>query len=262
MAITITRQLTKDQYIKLFSNPVSGIACDFGVVTKMENWNFIKDIRYSKSMLLGALKFWLDYTAKYYVKISRLYHPLLNLKQEFEATLSNLRGMIVYVKKTFPDSCLFSHRYINPLPRSKYSKSLKIQQKLLQDIVGINMIDFQEKTLQPYYTIHDYGKFKMEFTVFFNQHPYIPKQKISRVGKTKQGNIFVLHRKDKNGAQMPIQAPKKNLVKRQELYNNEFPNHNWDFGERVYRDLIGYFKSLDPPEDDISPRFYGARHSG
>ena len=68
MGILIPRQLTNNQFIKLFSNPVSGIACESSYIERMElpARERLYKIRYSKSMMLGALKFWFDYSEKYY----------------------------------------------------------------------------------------------------------------------------------------------------------------------------------------------------
>jgi len=59
-----------------------------------------------------------------------------------------------------------------------------------------NSYGFQEQTMDIYYRIKT--NVGIEFTVFPNEHPYIPRQKISRVGMTEKGNVYVLH---KNGAQ-------------------------------------------------------------
>lgn len=215
MAIPIqNHKLTKEQYIKLFSNPVSGIACEidkhlvqfenehsFGVREEV-NYNLInsvKNIRYSKSMILRALYFWRDYTEKYYNKIRKIRHPAINDHYiKMHNALMNFTITIGMVER-YPNSYLFSHRHIQLLPSNKYSNALKIQQKLLQNKLFIKMIEFQESSLQPYYTIHDYSECGIEFTVFPCEHPYIPRQKISKVGITEKGNVFVLHKKD--GAQ-------------------------------------------------------------
>lgn len=218
MTILIPRQLTQQQYIKLFSNPVSGIACEVDAYNRDHRVNYhCQNIRYSKSMMVRALEFWLDYSQKYYNKIKRIYHPLVNNHVQIHNTLMNFQVMIGMVKG-YPDSYLFSHRYIRPVQYKKYSNSLKIQHKLLQDKLGIKMIKFQEGTLEPYHIMHGYGDFDLEFTVFPNEHPYIPKQKIIKVGMTDRGNVYVLHKKEKNGTYTPtttktkvkktVQAPK------------------------------------------------------
>src|SRR5688500_3155561 len=180
--ILIPRQLTKDQYIKLLSNPVSGIICDFGVVTRSENWDFIKNIRYSKSMILRALDFWYDYNYQRYLQVKKIHHITINISNIFELALSGIKVNYEMISG-YPDSYLFSHRYIKPLHHSKYSNPLKIQYKLLQEKLRIKMIEFQEGSLQPYYIFSDYEKGGIEFTVFPNEHPYIPKQKLKHIGK-------------------------------------------------------------------------------
>ena len=198
------KNLTKEQYIKLFSNPVSGIACEFGLCSPDEidyvkhiqdTIDSMKNIRYSKSMILRALEFWYDYNFKFYSKIKKIYHPAVNLIQKLELGLDML--IISYkMIKGYSDRYLFSHRYIKSLHISKYNEGLKHQHKLLQDKLGIKMIEFQEGSLQPYWLSYDYEKFGIEFTVFPNEHPYIPRQKISKVGMTDKGNIYILHRKN------------------------------------------------------------------
>jgi hypothetical protein len=190
MAISVNSNLLSDeQMVKLFSNPISGIACEIGPIRLTQ---CLQNIRYSKSMILKALNFWIDYSEKYYNKIRRIWSPLDSDKYvRIHNTLMSFKVSIGMIKD-YSDSYLFSHRYIKPLPPTKYSNSLKTQRKLLQDKLGINFIEFQEGSLQPYHISHDYGR-GIEFTVFPNEHPYIPRQKITRVGMTEKGNIFVLH---------------------------------------------------------------------
>ena len=58
MAIIIPRQLTMEQYIKLFSNPVSGIVCEVDAYNRDHRVKYhCQNIRYSKSMILKALDF-------------------------------------------------------------------------------------------------------------------------------------------------------------------------------------------------------------
>src|SRR5688572_19925386 len=101
--ILIPRQLTKDQYIKLFSNPVSGIICDFGVITKSENWDFIKNIRYSKSMILRALDFWYDYNYQRYLQVKKIHHIMFDPSTQIGRILDGIHINYQLIKK-YPDS--------------------------------------------------------------------------------------------------------------------------------------------------------------
>ena len=197
LAILIRRQLTIEQYIKLFSNPVSGLVCEVDAYNRDHRVKYhVKNIRYSKSMILRALKFWLEYTAKYYAKISRIYNPLIDIKSQFEDVLSNLRGLIIYIKKQLPDSFLFSHRHIEKMtiPNEMKSHGLQTQGHILAKKYKQNIV-FQKGTLQPYWNIGtDIG---IEFTVFPCEHPYIPRQKISKVGITDKGNVYILYNAEK-----------------------------------------------------------------
>jgi hypothetical protein len=200
LGILIPRQLTIEQYIKLFSNPVSGIACEVDAYNHDHRVNYhCKNIRYSKSMILRALKFWLVYTAKYYIKISSIYNPLINFKSQLEGTLSELRGLIVYIKKELPDSFLFSHRYIEPGNFKDYSDDTPcaLLKKKYPIIKKDQPLWIQKGKRDIFFDIHlrDLG---ISFTVFPNEHPYIPRQKITRVGMTEKGNVYIMM---DNGAQ-------------------------------------------------------------
>lgn len=204
MGILIPRQLTKEQYIKLFSNPVSGIACDFGVVSSGETWEAIKNIRYSKSMILKALDFWHDYFEKFSHKICKLYNPLMDLRYQvwyYMGQIAKAYNMI----KDLPDSFLFSHRYIKEININSYRKynGLSEQNAILKKKYNI-LFKHQQQTLDPF-NIYNIEKETDEintggiisFTVFPNEHPYIQRQKISKVGMTEKGNIYVLHKKQR-----------------------------------------------------------------
>lgn len=192
MAIKISRQLTQEQYIKLFSNPISGIACEVDSYNRDHRVKWCcQNIRYSKSMILGALNFWYNYNLGFYKKIKKIYHPVIDLLSKLQLGLDGLTISYWMIDK-YPDSYLFSHRYISKIPDSKYNQGIKIQKKLLQDKLGIKMIEFQEQSVQPYYIMYDYERSGIEFTVFPNEHPYIHRAVIAEVGQTKQGNVFVI----------------------------------------------------------------------
>lgn len=199
MGILIPRQLTIEQYVKLFSNPVSGIACEVDAYNRDHRVKYhCKNIRYSKSMILRALKFWLEYMAKYYAKISRIYNPLINFKYQLEGTLSELRGLIVYIKKELPDSFLFSHRHIDAQWGTKDSKGMVAQHQLLSNKYPML---FKTSSFTGYNDKKELCVFietiiGIKFTVFPNEHPYIERQKISRVGMTEKGNVYIMMSKD------------------------------------------------------------------
>src|SRR5688572_13873195 len=195
--ILIPRQLTKDQYIKLFSNPVSGIICEFGLA-RPDVMKDLSKIRYSKSMILRALDFWYNYNYQRYSQIRKIHHITFDPSTQIGRILDGIHINYQMIKK-YPDSYLFSHRYIRPLHHSKYSNPLKIQYKLLQEKLRIKMIEFQEGSLQPYYIFSDYEKGGIEFTVFPNEHPYIPKQKLKHIGKTDKGNVYIIFDKMQKG---------------------------------------------------------------
>ena len=195
MTIQIKRQLTHEQYIKLFSNPISGIACvvddynrDHRVIHCCQN------IRYSKSMLLRALEFWFDRIFQLYLKVTRAYNPLEPMKDLGEEIMSKvdvLQFAIDYVKRC-PDSFLFSHRYIMDLPEIKHNNAIELQLKMVQEKhkLGARMY-IQRRNMDPYF-IYNGLPYDLYFTVFPNEHPYIKRQKIVEVGKTSKGNTFVI----------------------------------------------------------------------
>ena len=100
------------------------------------------------------------------------------------------------IKNECPDTFLFSHRHIQDLDINKYRKAngLSEQNLLLKTKYNMQFIH-QEGTMQQFARIKT--EVGIEFTVFPCEHPYIPKQKITRVGMTDKGNVYILH---KNGA--------------------------------------------------------------
>lgn len=195
MTIQIKRHLTREQYIKLFSNPISGIACE---VDAYDRDHIVKyacmNIRYSKSMLLRALEFWSDRIFKLYLKATRLYNPLEPMKdigEEIMVMVDRLQMVTDYIKRC-PDSYLFSHRYIMDFPDIKYTDAIKLQLKLIQEKnkIGARMY-MQRRNMDPYFIFNGLP-YDLYFTVFPNEHPYIKRQKIVEVGKTQKGNTYVI----------------------------------------------------------------------
>ena len=197
-----------EQYIKLFSNPVSGIACEVDAYNRDHRVKYhCQNIRYSKSMILKALYFWNKQMVNYFNKIRTVYNPLrTGIITQLQDQIIKIMDIREKVSK-FPDTFLFSHRYIQDMsvgmdkPGYKYTKSMNIQSNILNKKYPMlfeqcNSYGFQEQTMDIYYRIKT--NVGIEFTVFPNEHPYIPRQKISRVGMTEKGNVYVLH---KNGAQ-------------------------------------------------------------
>jgi hypothetical protein len=202
VGITIqNHKLTKEQYLKLFSNPVSGIACDMnGAGTNYDYAHMgrfhLKNIRYSKSMILKALYFWEKQYDRYNYLLKRAqFNPLFGNKNNKENEILKLIMMV----HNLPDTFLFSHRHIE-IKTKKYNNSMNTQLELLNKKypylkVNCKEYGFQENTLQPVFKLTmDVG---IEFTVFPYEHPYIEKQKITRVGMTDKGNVFVLHKAKK-----------------------------------------------------------------
>jgi hypothetical protein len=214
MGILIPRQLTKEQYIKLFSNPVPAIACEMETIT----WNqsdSLKDIRYSKSMMVRALDFWFNQLHSYCMKVWAIPHPLINAVGYIMDELKELGEVLYMVREELPDSFLFSHRYIRPGSFKDFSddtqcKLLKNKYPMIKDYP----LHYQQTKHDPYFKI-DMNTLGIGFTVFPNEHPYIQKQKITKVGMTDKGNVYVLHKKEDVGAYTPtttkdtVQAPKK-----------------------------------------------------
>ena len=194
LGILINQPLTNNQFIQLFSNPVSGIACESPYIDRMELparerlWR----IRYSKSMMLGALKFWIEQYCVLYLKLRRIDKPFLKISDNISALIQELIRRESIVKKC-PDSFLFSHRYITPRSGG-YPASIDNQLKLLNKKYDQYQVYGVTKTLDPYFKI-DIKNLGIQFTVFPNEHPYIPRQKISKIGMTDRGNIYILHRK-------------------------------------------------------------------
>jgi hypothetical protein len=240
MGILIPRQLTKEQYIKLFSNPVSGIACDFGVVTQAENWEFIKNIRYSKSMILKALNFWFDQYQTYYMKLWHMRTAFVDMSGPVLDLLKEL-GHRMEIVRNCPDSFLFSHRYIKEVDVNEYrkygTKNLAMINTLLnkkyEDIIVNNGFRPQVGTLDPHMPVM--STTGISFSIFANEHPYIPKQKISKVGMTDKGNVFILHTKGKG-----VQQINKPLNQAPKLYNKDVAQSVFPFDPsgRIMRGLL------------------------
>lgn len=193
MGIIILSQSMKTfQIVKLFSNPVSGITCDLGVVSSNETWDAIKNIRYSKSMMLGALKFWIEQYCSYYLKLRRIDTAFIKMSYKIDELIQELitREKLV---KSCPDSFLFSHRYIKELS-NKDKTCILLDKKYKDEISRINNgFRPQAGTLDPHIPIM--STTGISFTIFANEHPYIHRQKISKVGMTDRGNIYILHKK-------------------------------------------------------------------
>jgi hypothetical protein len=192
MGILIPRQLTQQQYIKVFSNPVSGIACEVSAYMRDHGVKHnIQNIRYSKSMILNALKFWSDQLFNYYLKITKITNPLAPQHDSGQHTLMDINTLneTIELVKKFPDTFLFSHRYIQRINPNNYTQGMKIQSKLLEDKYPIS-IQFQKGSGDPHYPMTTFPNFI--FTIFPNEHPYIIKQKITKVGMTDRGNVYVM----------------------------------------------------------------------
>lgn len=198
MAIPIqNHKLTPDQYLKLFSNPVSGIACDMnGAGTNYDYAHFgrwhLKNIRYSKSMMVNSIDFWFNHFYNNYKKMKRIYNPLVSYSEYIWKQVEELTVLWNRVKQ-MPDSFLFSHRHIEAHNINKYTNGLAQQNALLNKKYNMQFIH-QECTMQQFSRIKT--NVGIEFTVFPNEHPYIEKQKISRVGMTEQGNVYIMHPRD------------------------------------------------------------------
>jgi hypothetical protein len=237
MGILIPRQLTIEQYVKLFSNPVSGIACEVDAYNRDHRVNYhCQNIRYSKSMILNALYFWEKQYNEFYRRLKRAsFNPIFNLNFEGNDGILD-KIMLIH---NLPDSFLFSHRYIK-MNCKKYSKQMNTQLQLLKNkypLLEQKCTSFGfSNTLQPCYNLKiSYG---IEFTVFPNEHPYIPKQKITKVGMTDRGNVYVLHKKD--GAYTPTTTKDKKTVQAPKLWNNDIPQPAIPEGKlsRMLRELF------------------------
>lgn len=192
MAITIPNNLNYNQLIKIFSNPVSGITCDFGVVTKSENWDVIKNIKYSKSMLLSALYFWERQYNEYQRRLKKAqFNPIF---KNGEGINDPLFETIMFVQ-SLPNTFLFSHHYIKA-KNTKYSDAMNIQLKLINETYPVLLnrckyYGYQTLTMNPYYMIKT-KELDISFTVFPNEFPYVKRSKIAEVGKTQKGNTFII----------------------------------------------------------------------
>jgi hypothetical protein len=204
MGILIPRQLAKEQYIKLFSNPVSGIACEVSPYIRDHGVKHnIQNIRYSKSMLLGALYFWEKQYDEYNRRLKwAQFNPIFS--NDSQPPKENLLLKSIMLVHNLPNSFLFSHRYISSQWGTRDSKAMCIQHDLLAKKYPelFKMSRFTGYTQDNKKELCCYIELGfLEFTVFPNEHPYITKQKISKVGMTDRGNVFILHKKDSNGAQ-------------------------------------------------------------
>ena len=167
----------------------------------------LKDIRYSKSMLIGALKFWSNQLFQFYVRITRITNPLTPTKDIGESVCRDIDSIDAVVKtvKGFPDSFLYSHRYIQEFGKdvvytslkafkNKDDPAVKLQLKLLDDkyesILGRGALKMQKQKMDPYGLV--LAPFDIVFSVFPNEHPYIPRAIIAEVGMTSKGNTFVI----------------------------------------------------------------------
>lgn len=204
MGILIPRNALKNrqQTFKLFSNPVSGIACYWDPKSNYElahgGFAAIKDIKYSKSMLKGALLFWRNQMESYLNRIRRIYNPL----HSSTVNLIKIREQVSVIVDTYdfvdklPDHFLFSHRYVN-LNRSFKHEPLLIQQKLLKTkYPQLDKIWFEKVTMQPV-TGKAIEGLDIVFTIYLNEHPYIQRTKIAEVGQTEKGNVFIIRKKSK-----------------------------------------------------------------
>lgn len=192
-------KLSDEQLIKLFSNPVSGIACDLGDIP----WcriDFLGKIRYSKSMMLGALNFWFDQYHVYWKKLWQKRTNFIDLSVNVLDLLQEL-GSRMEIVRNCPDSFLFSHRYIKEVDINHYRKyggkgladTNNLLNKKYKNIIVNNGFRPQRGTMDPFIPVM--SSTGIYFSIFANEHPYIPRQKISKVGMTDKGNTYILHRK-------------------------------------------------------------------
>ncbi len=206
LGISIRRQLNQQQYIKLFSNPVSGIACQiepnmisfenehsFGTKKEELNLDYLKNIRYSKSMILKALYFWEKQYNRYLELLKKAQFNPLFKSNNYDPYKENEILKLIMLVHNLPDTFLFSHRHIQEVKRKDIT--CKLLDKKYKDIIFNNGFRPQQGTFDPFMPVM--SSTGIYFSVFANEHPYIPRQKISRVGMTEKGNVFVLH---KNGA--------------------------------------------------------------
>ena len=201
LAIQIRKKLTKEQYLKLFSNPVSGIACDMNgaamndFMTYCIMVNVLNNIRYSKSMILKALYFWEKQYDRYLELLKKAqFNPLFG---SFDKNKENeILKMIMFVHN-LPDTFLFSHRHIkvgNFKDNSDDTPCFLLKKKY--PLLEKYPFYIQETKRDIFFNIST--NLGIEFTVFPCEHPYIEKQKISKVGVTDKGNVYILHDRERN----------------------------------------------------------------
>lgn len=198
LGILINKPLTNNQFIRLFSNPVSGIACESGYIDRMElpARERLWKIRYSKSMILNALYFWEKQYKEFYKRLERaMFNPLFKYSPYKEDGILDA----IMLVHNLPDSFLFSHRYIQA---GKFgdnngddNQCFLIKKKY--PILKNYPFYYQKTKHEVFFRKYFKQPSTIEFTVFPNEHPYIPRNKISKVGMTDRGNIYVLHRKKK-----------------------------------------------------------------
>ena len=155
-------------------------------------------------MILKALYFWEKQYDRYLELLKKAqFNPLF--KSNYDPYKENEILKLIMMVHNFPDTFLFSHRHIEDIsagmdkPGYKYTKSMNIQSNIFNKKYPMlfeqcTTYGFQEQTMDIYYRIKT--SIGIKFTVFPNEHPYIPRQKISRVGMTEKGNVFVMMAKD------------------------------------------------------------------
>jgi len=206
MPIIAGSELTKEQHIKLFSNPVSGIATRLEKTKKYDDGAryYLANIRYSKSMVLNALDFWYKQFMSFYDKLRRTcnINPIFDMDFDYEKIRKDNAKIILNVSK-LPNTFLFSHGYIHARDSKENNRAMKRQLHLLGEkypflapYIAKNKIGFQERTMEMFFGIQLFNN-KLIVAVFPNYHPFIPKDKIKAIGVTKQDNVFAIF--DKNG---------------------------------------------------------------
>jgi hypothetical protein len=123
----------------------------------------------------------------------------MDVSQHIIPELKRLGEIMCMIKEDLPDTFLFSHRHIQDMTErmaEPYSKAMDIQADLLNKkyqflFEQCNSYGFQEQTMDIYYRIKT--EVGIEFTVFPCEHPYIKRQKISKVGITEKGNVYIIH---------------------------------------------------------------------
>jgi hypothetical protein len=202
MAIIIpNNRIEIPEMVKLYSNPVSGIACQMDPTSNYNlahgGYYHLRNIRYSKSMILGALRFWGDQLFKMYLRVNRITNPLEPTKDFGEYIMSQIDYMdsAIDMIQEFPDSFLYSHRYIQPYDLHSHNESMSLQLKLLhiKYQLYLNDLRFQKGKMDPFTFLQ--APYGIEFTVFPNEHPYIKRAVIAEVGQTSKGNTFIITKK-------------------------------------------------------------------